>query len=183
MTVFFVSSRRRHTRCLSDWSSDVCSSDLNAIMVANHLAQLLVKTANPPKTVISSHHTLFFNVLGNEFGKKAKRFFLSKGPAGYLLRDTGNTPRFHHVASLRELCQAAESGEFRTHDFNVLRAIMDKTTSFHGYRNFGDCIQPTDDDPDKTMYLRVINIMNHGNYSLYEPMEMMDENKEIFRKL
>src|ERR1039458_10600927 len=24
----FFSSRRRHTRCLSDWSSDVCSSDL-----------------------------------------------------------------------------------------------------------------------------------------------------------
>src|SRR5947199_4858078 len=24
---FFFSSRRRHTRCLSDWSSDVCSSD------------------------------------------------------------------------------------------------------------------------------------------------------------
>src|ERR1035441_2670958 len=24
------SSRRRHTRCLSDWSSDVCSSDLRA---------------------------------------------------------------------------------------------------------------------------------------------------------
>src|SRR5262245_65386828 len=27
---FFFSSRRRHTRCLSDWSSDVCSSDLRA---------------------------------------------------------------------------------------------------------------------------------------------------------
>src|SRR5262245_23741020 len=27
-TLFFFSSRRRHTRCLSDWSSDVCSSDL-----------------------------------------------------------------------------------------------------------------------------------------------------------
>src|ERR1035441_10719055 len=26
----FFSSRRRHTRCLSDWSSDVCSSDLEA---------------------------------------------------------------------------------------------------------------------------------------------------------
>src|SRR5438045_2292705 len=25
---FFFSSRRRHTRCLSDWSSDVCSSDV-----------------------------------------------------------------------------------------------------------------------------------------------------------
>src|SRR5436853_5161904 len=29
---FFFSSRRRHTRCLSDWSSDVCSSDLYAIV-------------------------------------------------------------------------------------------------------------------------------------------------------
>src|SRR5258705_11097984 len=28
---FFFSSRRRHTRCLSDWSSDVCSSDLPSL--------------------------------------------------------------------------------------------------------------------------------------------------------
>src|SRR5262245_42258900 len=28
VSCFFFSSRRRHTRCLSDWSSDVCSSDL-----------------------------------------------------------------------------------------------------------------------------------------------------------
>src|SRR2546422_3312478 len=27
--MFFFSSRRRHTRCSRDWSSDVCSSDLN----------------------------------------------------------------------------------------------------------------------------------------------------------
>src|SRR4030043_1332539 len=27
---FFFSSRRRHTRCSRDWSSDVCSSDLMA---------------------------------------------------------------------------------------------------------------------------------------------------------
>src|SRR2546429_7254444 len=26
---FFFSSRRRHTRCSRDWSSDVCSSDLS----------------------------------------------------------------------------------------------------------------------------------------------------------
>src|SRR2546429_7108200 len=28
MLIFFFSSRRRHTRCSRDWSSDVCSSDL-----------------------------------------------------------------------------------------------------------------------------------------------------------
>src|SRR6266542_2379811 len=29
--IFFFSSRRRHTRCYRDWSSDVCSSDLLAV--------------------------------------------------------------------------------------------------------------------------------------------------------
>src|SRR6266496_3773267 len=28
---FFFSSRRRHTRSLRDWSSDVCSSDLDSL--------------------------------------------------------------------------------------------------------------------------------------------------------
>src|SRR5690554_7318635 len=28
---FFFSSRRRHTRCGRDWSSDVCSSDLDML--------------------------------------------------------------------------------------------------------------------------------------------------------
>src|SRR5258705_4058826 len=33
--LFFFSSRRRHTRCLSDWSSDVCSSDLGSLRPAD----------------------------------------------------------------------------------------------------------------------------------------------------
>src|SRR5258706_4363442 len=33
--VFFFSSRRRHTRLVSDWSSDVCSSDLGGKRVAS----------------------------------------------------------------------------------------------------------------------------------------------------
>src|SRR5207245_8735126 len=31
---FFFSSRRRHTSCYRDWSSDVCSSDLAAPLAA-----------------------------------------------------------------------------------------------------------------------------------------------------
>src|SRR5258705_3432935 len=38
---FFFSSRRRHTRCLSDWSSDVCSSDLSTVIVQNYAHRLL----------------------------------------------------------------------------------------------------------------------------------------------
>src|SRR5205814_6938456 len=39
---FFFSSRRRHTRCLSDWSSDVCSSDLDDAGGVQHAALLAV---------------------------------------------------------------------------------------------------------------------------------------------
>src|SRR5256884_638044 len=39
---FFFSSRRRHTRCSRDWSSDVCSSDL-----AQAEAQILSEILNP----------------------------------------------------------------------------------------------------------------------------------------
>src|SRR5258705_834775 len=47
--VFFFSSRRRHTRCLSDWSSDVCSSDL-AILLG--YAERYAKYALTPRTGI-----------------------------------------------------------------------------------------------------------------------------------
>src|SRR3989442_789614 len=36
---FFFSSRRRHTRCGRDWSSDVCSSDLLDRLLAGKLRQ------------------------------------------------------------------------------------------------------------------------------------------------
>src|SRR2546422_1616340 len=35
---FFFSSRRRHTRCSRDWSSDVCSSDLARLGAARERA-------------------------------------------------------------------------------------------------------------------------------------------------
>src|SRR5256884_5673654 len=40
---FFFSSRRRHTRCSRDWSSDVCSSDLNILPLAREVARALDK--------------------------------------------------------------------------------------------------------------------------------------------
>src|SRR5437762_3513786 len=33
--MFFFSSRRRHTRYIGDWSSDVCSSDLSVATIAH----------------------------------------------------------------------------------------------------------------------------------------------------
>src|SRR5258705_4743214 len=42
---FFFSRRRRHTRCLSDWSSDVCSSDLSARAFSEAARRMAIGTA------------------------------------------------------------------------------------------------------------------------------------------
>lgn len=157
----------------------------NAIAVANHLAQMLKRGDNRLKAVISTHHTLFFNVLYNELGR-AKKYFLSKGTLANscLLREQDDdTPLFHHVATLTELYEAAQSGRLYTYHFNMLRAVLEKTASFHGYRNFSACIRRDEDDPDGILHARLLNILSHGNYSLYEPQEMLEENKRYFRKI
>src|SRR2546429_1325264 len=56
--VFFFSSRRRHTRCSRDWSSDVCSSDLagqaDPIRVADAFLALHPAGTNPIFIVLKS---------------------------------------------------------------------------------------------------------------------------------
>jgi hypothetical protein len=161
----------------------------NAIAVANHLAQLLKRPDSKLKTVISSHHPLFFNVMHNELdarkSKKVSGHFLSRSKTDgtYSLAHTGATPFFHHVAILTELYQADQAGELYTHHFNMLRSVLEKSASFHGFSNFSACIAQDADDPDGILHARLINILSHGNYSLFEPQPMLDENKGYFRKI
>ena len=110
--------------------------DNNAIAVASHLAQLLKKQNGKVKTVISSHHTLFFNVMWSELNEKKKLqpYYLEQKGDGYSLRYTNSVPFFHHVALLKELHEAAESGELYTYHFNILRNILEKTATFHGFK-------------------------------------------------
>jgi energy-coupling factor transporter ATP-binding protein EcfA2 len=156
----------------------------NAICVASDLARLLKKVESSLKTVISTHHTLFFNVLCNELSR-ADQYFLSRAQLtdGYGLRQTGKTPFFHHVASLADLYEAERSGQLFTHHFNMLRSILEKTASFHGYNHFSACIKKDDGDEDGVLHTRLVNILSHGNYSLYEPQEMLEENKKYFRQI
>src|SRR5438093_4757419 len=45
--LFFFSSRRRHTRLVSDWSSDVCSSDLNEALGLDVIGARAAEQAAP----------------------------------------------------------------------------------------------------------------------------------------
>ena len=156
----------------------------NAISLANRLAQLL-KGNHRLQTVVSSHHALFFNVMCNEI-KNAKIFFLSKkgSPPLYSLGTIDkDTPFFQHLAMLEELCEAANNDNLRLYNFNMLRTILEKCASFHGFNNFSACISKQSDDLQGKLLARQINVLNHGNHSLFEPQAMSEENKELFRAI
>lgn len=161
----------------------------NTISVGSHLAQLLNKAGNSLGVVISSHHPLFFNVMHNELdarkSKKVSAYFLSRSKVDdtYSLTYTGATPFFQHVALLTELYKAEQSGELYTYHFSMLRSVLEKSASFHGFSNFSACIAQDADDPEGILHARLINILSHGNYSLFEPQRMLDENKGYFRKI
>jgi hypothetical protein len=157
--------------------------DNNAIAVATDLAMLLRRSKRKLKTVISSHHGLFFNVMFNELKKeKAKSYFLYKAVNGdgYTLRATTDTPFFHHVAMLSELKVASNSGALYTHHFNKLRSILEKTAAFFGHDDFSECLGTSGDEG---LHARALNLLSHGKYSLYEPREMLEDNKELFREI
>lgn len=158
--------------------------DNNVVAVACHLAQLIKNSEM--KTVVSTHHALFFNVMYNELKRDstAKRFLAKKEDSGkYITRDTGDTPFFHHVELLKQLKSAADSGKLYTYHFNALRNILEKTASFHGFGNFSACIKQDATDIDGAIHLRMTNLLSHGAYSIFEPVEMVEDNKQIFREI
>lgn len=155
--------------------------DNNVIAIASHLARLM--SDNDVKVIVSSHHALFFNVLCNEISN-AEQMFLQRNTANdtYILKDTRKTPFFHHVALLKELKKAADTGELYTYHFNILRNILEKTASFHGFAHFSSCIRKGEDEDDP-VHKRILDLLSHGNYSLFDPKEMVEENKEHFRRI
>lgn len=157
----------------------------NAISVANHLSQMLLAQDNGPKAVISTHHALFFNVLCNEIRNKAHRHLLCKGvvSGSYDLKDSTSKPFLHHLASLVELDKAQKSGELYTHHFNMLRRVMEQTANFFGADSWTNFLVVEEDNLEKPLYKRLIDLMSHGDYSLFEPVVMMDENKNHFRNI
>ncbi|AGA68721.1 hypothetical protein Desdi_1208 [Desulfitobacterium dichloroeliminans LMG P-21439] len=158
--------------------------DNNAVAVACHLAQLI--KSSEMKIVVSTHHALFFNVMYNELKRDStvKRFLSKKGDTSkYIVRDTGDTPFFHHVELLKQLKEVADSGKLYTYHFNILRNILEKTASFHGFDKFSACIKQDETDLDGSIHLRMTNLLSHGAYSIFEPVEMVEDNKRIFKEI
>lgn len=161
----------------------------NAIVVGNHLVQLYREAKRHVPTVVSTHHTLFFNVLHYEIQNHLGR------PSQYILKrdkqsesfrleeQKGDTPQFYHVSALAELWKLAQEENVSTYHFNVLRTILEKTAFFHGYGHFANCIKKDANDAEGILHQRFVDILSHGKYSMYEPVEMQEQTREYFRTI
>lgn len=155
--------------------------DNYAVSVAHNLATLLKSYNGPIQFIVSTHHGLFFNVLCNELDK-ASRYLLSKNTSNeyYFIQLKGDTASLYHVAMLKMLKDTLDNNEpLYPYHFNVLRNIMEKTANFHGLAGFKKCMELE----DAGFYERLIPVLNHGGYSVFEPKEMLPENKENFEKV
>lgn len=158
--------------------------DNNTIALACDLAYLLKQSQDKLKVIISSHHGLFFNVMCNEMKRyKHKKYFLYKDKVEedkYYLQSTDEVPFFHHIANLAEIKQAIDSGNLYTYHFNIMRNVLEKTSSFLGYNDFSVCLSGFNDE---VLYARALNLLSHGNHSLYEPREMSQDNKDLLKQI
>ena len=152
--------------------------DNYAVSVAHNLATLFRSYNGPIRFIVSTHHGLFFNVLCNEL-QRAPRYLLSKNTFDkyYFIELEGDTASLYHVAMLKVLKDTLDNNEpLYPYHFNILRNIMEKTANFHGLAGFKKCIELEDAE----FYERLIPVLNHGGYSVFELKEMLPENKANF---
>src|SRR5690554_52399 len=106
LRLFFFSSRRRHTSCGRDWSSDVCSSDLSAKVFFSRLgrrllpASLFVLGAVAVATAVllpsSRRSATFGEIVASVL--YVENWALASKSVDYLAREEGSSPVQHFWA-------------------------------------------------------------------------------------
>src|SRR5476649_1708287 len=77
---FFFSSRRRHTRSLCDWSSDVCSSDLEISFLSSGYLDVSVPQLASSRPMYSGVSTTALPVVGFPIRKSRGQRLVSTSP-------------------------------------------------------------------------------------------------------
>lgn len=164
----------------------------------NHLIELAVNLAGlikgaPPelKFVVTTHNPLFYNVLHNEFQSRtnnstyrprhSKQYRLVKKEDGtFVLEDQPNDRPFsYHLFLMSELQSAIGTGQIRKYHFNFMRNILEKTSTFLGYKNWGDLLPRTTDGSADPYMARIINLSSHSAHAGEEVAEPDEDDKRV----
>ena len=171
----------------------VSSLDENHLIeLAVNIAELIKASKSGLKFIITTHNPLFYNVLYNEFyysdksiGYRAKESttkLLKKLDDGtYLLEEqNGDSPFSYHIYLLSELEKVIDSGNVQKYHFNFLRNILEKTSTFLGYKSWKELLP---EDARESYFNRIINLSSHGKFSSEEVSVIRDNDKRVLSYL
>jgi wobble nucleotide-excising tRNase len=172
----------------------VSSLDENHLIeLAVDLAQLIKSNGSEVKFIITTHNPLFYNVLHNEFNsddgsykkKNFEKYRMTKLDDGtyQLINQPNDSPFSYHLYLKSELEKAIESGQLSKYHFNFLRNILEKTSTFLGYKKWGDLLPKTDDGKPNPYEARIINISSHSKHSGEEVADLTEDDKRVLRYL
>jgi hypothetical protein len=165
----------------------VSSLDENHLIeLAVNLAQLIKKNESDVKFIITTHNPLFYNVLHNELNKKnfCKYRMIKHDDGTYqLIEQSNDSPFSYHLYLKSELEKAIKSGQLNKYHFNFLRNILEKTSTFLGYKHWGELLPKTDDGKTNPYEARIINISSHSKHAAEEVAELTDEDKRVLKYL
>ena len=173
----------------------VSSLDENHLIeLAVNIAELIRKSESGIKFIITTHNPLFYNVLYNELNnsdqetkdktKKSLKKRLEKLDDGtYILHDSTDSPFSYHLFLLSELEKAIQSGNIKKYHYNFLRQILEKTSTFLGYKKWRELLTLLPDDAHETYYNRIINLCSHGKHSGEEISIIDDNDKRVLSYL
>ena len=160
----------------------VSSLDENHLIeLAVDLAQLIKSSKSDIKFIITTHNPLFYNVLYNELNKHTfKKYILRRDESGeYELKpQTNDSPFSYHLYIKSELEKAIETGHVCKYHFNFLRNILEKTSTFLGYENWGELLSPLEGSREAYEKL-ILNISSHSKHAGEEITELTDNDKRI----
>ena len=160
--------------------------DNHLIELAVDLAQLIKSSNSNLKFIVTTHNPLFYNVLHNELKKGTfKKYFLKKNEIGeYELNTQSNDAPFsYHLYLKSEIDNAIETGQLKKYHFNFFRNILEKTSTFLGYDNWGELLFRITDGSPKPYETRIINISSHSKHSGDEVAELSDDDKRVLGHL
>ena len=172
----------------------VSSLDENHLIeLAVDLAQMIKSNDSVVRFIITTHNPLFYNVLHNELnsddgGYKKKSFDkyrMKKFDDGsfQLVNQSNDSPFSYHLYLKSELENAIERGELSKYHFNFLRNILEKTSTFLGYKKWGDLLPKTDDGKTNPYETRIINISSHSKQAGEEVADLTEDDKRVLRYL
>ncbi|WP_297945930.1 AAA family ATPase [uncultured Campylobacter sp.] len=151
----------------------------NLIEIAVNLAERIKGSESDIKFIITTHNPLFYNVLHN--GLNAYKFVLKNNEDRvYILEEQENdSPFAYHLYLKAEIEKAIESNQIKKYHFNFLRNILEKTSTFLGYKSWGDLLPNTPGGDSKPYETRLINISSHSKHSAEESVEPNDNDKRV----